>query len=74
MDGVGGGLTRQVRAEERSETLDGGGGVLGPQGDPGSTLSGSALGMCSWGFGGDCPGRAWQKCSSRDREVISPWV
>lgn len=36
MDGVGGGLTRQVGAEEISAPLDGGGGVLGPRGEPGS--------------------------------------
>lgn len=35
MDGVGGGLTRQVRAGERSKPLAGEGGVTGPPGAPG---------------------------------------
>lgn len=69
--GVGGGQTRQVEAAGRSEPLDGGRGVLGPQGGPGSNSEPVSAGMGSWGFGCDCPGRSWQKCPARERSYFS---
>lgn len=73
VDRVGGGRTRQVRTEDRSEPLAGGGGVLGAPVQPGSSSDSDAAGTCSRGFGCDCPGPSWRRCSATEK-VTSPWV
>lgn len=69
--GIGGGQTRQVKAAGRSEPLDGGASVLGPQGEPGSDSEPVSAGMCSRGFGCNCLSRSWQKCPARERSYFS---